>query len=131
MKRVVVGLGVGALALASTVTGGLVVAGTAASSGPASAALGEIPPGLLTVYEQAADACGGLPWSVLAAVGWVESRHGAGHVDPATGQVDPPIYGPALDGRNGRALVAHPTSADGFAHALGPMQILPSTWATY
>src|SRR5205823_2394985 len=58
-------------------------------------------------------------------------RQGDGHVDPGTGQVAPPVVGPALDGGDGRALVIDPASADGYAHALGPMQILPTTWTRF
>src|SRR5438105_3953693 len=65
---------------------------------PASAlARSEIPPDLLGVYQAAALTCPGLPWQVLAAVGWIESRHAQGLADPTTGEVTPPIIGPALD----------------------------------
>ena len=134
MRRIVLAVVVGALGLGSTLAGGLVLASTSASTAPSPAELAEfaeIPPGLAAVYQAAAASCPGLPWPVLAAVGWVESRHGDGHVDPATGQVDPPIVGPALDGRDGRARLADPTSPDGYAHALGPLQVLPTTWAAW
>jgi hypothetical protein len=40
-------------------------------------ALADIPPGMLALYQRAASAeCDGLPWTVLAAVGQVESDHG-------------------------------------------------------
>ncbi|MCZ7537747.1 MAG: hypothetical protein M5T61_18740 [Acidimicrobiia bacterium] len=39
----------------------------------------------------------------------------------------PLILGPALDGRAGFARVPDPSSPDGWAHAQGPMQFLPST----
>ena len=97
----------------------------------ASAELGDIPPHLLGVYRDAAATCPGLPWQVLAAIGFLESRHGQGHVDPATGDVRPPIMGPPLDGRQGRALIRDPSQPDGFAHALGPMQFLSTTWAAW
>jgi hypothetical protein len=97
----------------------------------AGADLSDIPPSLLPVYEAAAATCPGLPWPVLAAIGYVESHHGEGHLDPATGEVLPPILGPPLDGTDGFARIPDPTSPDGWAHAEGLMQFLPSTWATW
>jgi cell wall-associated NlpC family hydrolase len=49
-----------------------------ASSGltPSAQALAGIPPAYLALYQQAARSCPGLPWSVLAAIGRVESDHG-------------------------------------------------------
>ncbi len=92
------------------------------------AALEEIPADLLPVYAEAAGSCPGLPWPVLAAIGWVESRHGQRRADPHTGDVAPPIVGPALDGTNGTQRIRDDTEADGWAHAHGPMQFLRSTW---
>src|ERR1019366_8090480 len=44
---------------------------------PTSLASSEIPPGMLTLYQAAAaDTCSGLPWTVLAAIGTVESGNG-------------------------------------------------------
>jgi Transglycosylase SLT domain len=127
-----------AAALAVTVgvfNGGALLAGLAATVGPtppSALAETEIPPSLLAVYEQAAAGqCPRLPWQVLAAVGFAESRHADGRADPATGQVDPPIFGPALNGSNGTQAIADPAFADGWAHAEGPMQFLPSTWRAY
>lgn len=99
---------------------------------PSAAATAEIPAELLVVYRDAAARyCSGLSWPVLAAVGWVESRHGGGRVDAATGEVRPPIVGPPLDGTAGRMRLADPTSSDGWAHAEGPMQFLSSTWRAW
>ena len=98
---------------------------------PSALALAQIPAGLLEVYVAAAQTCPGLPWAVLAAIGEVESHQGEGRINPATGQVSPPILGPPLDGANGTARIPDPTSPDGWAHALGPMQFLASTWATW
>lgn len=97
----------------------------------AGADLSDIPASLLPLYQAAAATCPGLPWPVLAAIGFVESHHGQGRLDPATGEVLPPILGPPLDGTDGLARIADPTSADGWAHAQGLMQFLPSTWATW
>lgn len=91
----------------------------------------EIPPDLLPVYVAASDTCPGLPWQVLAAIGYVESRHGQGRADPVTGQVAPPIIGPAIDGRPGFAAIRDPSSPDGWAHAVGPMQFLTTTFQAW
>ena len=60
-------LGLMALALSTSLIGG---------GGPSASAQEDIPPQLLPVYQTAADSCPGLPWSVLAAIGKVESDHG-------------------------------------------------------
>src|SRR4051812_9455951 len=71
----------------------LVSGGTATSGGSAGVAVSEIPSSLLPVYQHAAATCGGLPWQMLAAIGYHESRHAAGRADPSTGDVRPPIVG--------------------------------------
>ncbi|MGZ4736230.1 MAG: C40 family peptidase [Acidimicrobiia bacterium] len=101
------------------------------SAPPSTAALAEIPPSLLPVYQRSAQTCSGLPWQVLAAIGYLESRHAAGRSDPNTGNVNPPIIGAPLDGNEGRPRITDPTSTDGWMHALGPMQFLPATWRTW
>ncbi|MGH8983855.1 MAG: peptidoglycan DD-metalloendopeptidase family protein [Acidimicrobiia bacterium] len=91
----------------------------------------EIPADLLPVYQNAAATCPGLPWDVLAAVGAIESSHARGTADPATGDTHPPILGPALDGTNAFARIPDATMPTGWAHALGPMQFLSTTWAEW
>jgi cell wall-associated NlpC family hydrolase len=72
----------------------------------ASANMGAIPPPMLALYQEAAATCPGLPWTVLAAIGTVESDNGQS----------------ALPGvRNG---------ANG-AGAEGPMQFEPTTFTAY
>ncbi len=126
--------------LTALLTSGVVAIAALAGGGPPSAggpagtpdsAVADIPGGLLGVYVAAAGSCPGLPWTVLAAIGHSESRHAQGHADPATGDVEPPILGPALDGRPGFARIPDPTSSDGWAHAQGSMQFLPGTWRTW
>ena len=124
-----------ALAAAGLLSGllGLVMIAAAFGQAPddTQGDVSDIPASLLPIYQAAARTCPGLPWQVLAAIGFVESHHGQGHADPATGEVVPPIFGPPLDGSNGTARIADPTSSDGWAHAEGPMQFLSSTWATW
>lgn len=66
------------------------------------AGLRVVPPAevFMALYRQAAPTCPGLPWSVLAAIGQVESGHGR---NPSTS----------------------------YAGAMGPMQFLPATFASY
>ncbi len=127
--KVVAGLVASVLALILGAT--LIATGTTPTAAASAAAVGEIPPSLLPVYQHAAATCDGLPWQVLAAIGFLESRHAAGRADPATGETSPPIIGAPLDGRNGQARIPDPTSADGWMHAQGPMQFLPTTWHTW
>ncbi|HVT78731.1 MAG TPA: C40 family peptidase [Acidimicrobiales bacterium] len=103
----------------------------ATTTAPSAAARAEIPADLLPVYMAASLTCPGLPWQVLAAIGWVESRHAHGTADPRTGDVAPPIIGPPLDGRNSTRAIRDVSQPDGWAHALGPMQFLSTTWARW
>ncbi len=79
----------------------------------------------------------GIDWSLLAAIGRVESNHGrfAGAVLDADGTSTPEIRGPALDG----GQFAYIGDSDGgrFDHdtrydrAVGAMQFIPTTWRAY
>jgi cell wall-associated NlpC family hydrolase len=95
-------LGLMAVGLATSLIGG---------GAPSQDAQRDIPPQLLPVYQTAADSCPGLPWSVLAAIGKVETNHGR-------------LQAPGV------------TSGANFAGAAGPMQIgiggkAGNTWAAY
>jgi membrane-bound lytic murein transglycosylase B len=89
------------------------------------------------VAEQARKPTCGVSWNTLAAIGWVESRHGSfrGSTIAADGAVRPGIYGVALDG----ATTAHiPDSDNGkydndkkYDRAIGPMQMIPQTWRNW
>jgi cell wall-associated NlpC family hydrolase len=91
---------------------GIVVVGGAATvfGGGAptasSAATTAIPPAMLTLYQQAATICPGLPWTVLAAIGTVESDNGQSDL--------PGVH-----------------SGANSAGAEGPMQFEPATFAAY
>ncbi|MCQ4081838.1 bifunctional lytic transglycosylase/C40 family peptidase [Streptomyces sp. RB6PN25] len=83
-----------ALAIAALLGGGV-------SAAPSQQALTDIPPSMLALYQQAAAQCPGLPWTILAAIGKVETDHA----------------------RNPDQLSS--------AGAVGPMQFLPSTFRAY
>jgi cell wall-associated NlpC family hydrolase len=88
-----------AAALAATLNA--LTGGGLGTSAPSAAARADIPPALLTLYQRAAPTCPGLDWTVLAAIGKVETDHGR---DPV--------------------MVSS-------AGAVGPMQFEPSTFAAY
>jgi cell wall-associated NlpC family hydrolase len=69
-------------------------------------ALNAIPATMLTLYEAAAATCPGLPWTVLAAIGTVESGNGTSNL--------PGVH-----------------SGANAAGAEGPMQFEPATFAAY
>jgi len=78
-----------------------------------------------------------LSWSLVAAIGKVESDHGrfAGNALDADGVARPGIYGIPLDGRPGVAAI--PDTDGGrwdrdatWDRAVGPMQFIPGTWRT-
>jgi hypothetical protein len=69
---------VGLLAGASASALGALTGGSGGGSGgpPTASAVGAIPSAYLALYQAAAATCPGLPWSVLAAIGTVESANG-------------------------------------------------------
>jgi molybdenum-dependent DNA-binding transcriptional regulator ModE len=74
--------------------------------GPSPLANATVPPASLDLYRRAAATCRGLSWTVLAAIGSIESDHG-------------------------RSTAAGVRSGANFAGAMGPMQFLAETWAAY
>jgi len=100
-----------------------------------------IPEVALEAYNDAADvqdeadpACG-VRWSLLAAIGRVESNHGrfGGAKLKSDGYGTKPIRGIPLDGRPNVALIRDTDNGelDGdttYDRAVGPMQFIPSTW---
>ncbi|WP_215910362.1 lytic transglycosylase domain-containing protein [Streptacidiphilus fuscans] len=70
-----------------------------------------------------------LPWTVLAGIGQVESGQADNGNLTANGTTRTPILGPVLNGTSGNAAI--PATGGGWARAEGPMQFIPSTWATW
>ncbi|MEV5747641.1 NlpC/P60 family protein [Actinoallomurus sp. NPDC052308] len=64
-----------------------------------------IPSNYLALYKKAGQQYG-IPWNVLAGIGYVETHHGQ-------------LKAPGV------------SSGENYAHAGGPMQFIPGTWATY
>lgn len=76
-----------------------------------------------------------LSWTLLAAIGEVESHNARSRNITAIGNVSPPIYGPVL---NGGSFASISDSDDGrwdgdtrWDRAVGPMQFIPGTWARH
>jgi cell wall-associated NlpC family hydrolase len=117
----VLGVGAGGLMLTGVALAGgvgvlsasvLGAGGSGASDGlagqevPTAAATSEIPAPMLALYQAAASTCPGLSWTVLAAIGTVESG-------------------------NGTSALPGVQSGANAAGAEGPMQFEPSTFAAY
>ena len=64
-----------------------------------------IPSNYLALYKKAGQQYG-IPWNVLAGIGWVETHHG-------------------------QLQAAGVTSGENYAHAGGPMQFIPGTWKAF
>jgi len=80
----------------------------------------------------------GLPWTVLAGIGRVESRHGSYGRSTLRGDgtTTRRIIGIALDGSEGVAAIGDTDGGrlDGdpvYDRAVGPMQFIPSTWRAF
>ena len=101
-----------------------------------------IPAAALSAYQRAAEVIGTadtschLEWTLIAAIGRVESDHGryGGNKLTDEGVATPGIYGIPLDGSNGVAEISDTDAGEldddfTFDRAVGPMQFIPSTWS--
>lgn len=110
---------------------------------PPSVQDGSVPAINYRAYRSAADSMArthptcGIPWTLIAGIGKVESHHANFGAADASGRLRAPIFGPTLNGSlSGNQVV---TDTDGgrldgdaaYDRALGPMQFLPSTWEKF
>ncbi|MFJ8795649.1 hypothetical protein [Streptomyces sp. NPDC102462] len=105
---------------------------------PADAAHSDIPALAFEAYQRAADEQAArtpgchLPWTLLAAIGQVESNHARNGALTSEGFTTSPILGPVLNGGPFAALRdSDQGKFDGdttWDRAVGPMQFIPSTW---
>jgi hypothetical protein len=107
-----------------------------------SSSVAGIPDSALRAYRRAAailneaDPGCNIDWSLIGAIGRVESDHGryGGNALDAQGKAQPGIYGIALDGSGGTTRIL---DTDGgqydndavYDRAVGPMQFVPGTWS--
>ncbi|MEO5711050.1 MAG: lytic murein transglycosylase [Nocardioidaceae bacterium] len=112
---------------------GKVVAGASANG---------IPSAALSAYQRAAqvidsaDKGCNIDWTLIAAIGRVESNHGryGGNVLDSSGVSRPGIYGIPLNGGSGTQKIGDTDAGQydndtKFDRAVGPMQFIPSTWS--
>jgi len=99
-------LGVGVVGVAVVASAVSFLGGKPGGPAASAQATGAIPAEMLALYQQAARTCPGLPWTVLAAIGTVESD-------------------------NGRSDLPGVHSGHNVAGAEGPMQFEPATFAEY
>jgi cell wall-associated NlpC family hydrolase len=91
------------LVIAAGVSGAISAVFGTGSSPPSQSALDDIPPDYLALYRAAAGVCPGLDWSILAAIGKIETDHG-------------------------RSTLPGVSSRENSAGAGGPMQFLAGTF---
>jgi hypothetical protein len=130
---------------ASVSAPGVIAPGVPAGSAHAvvaGASANGIPSAALAAYQRAAQVIDAadpgchIDWTLIAAIGRVESDHGryGGNTLTDQGVSSPGIYGIPLDGSNGTAQISDTDAGEVdedpvFDRAVGPMQFIPSTWS--
>jgi cell wall-associated NlpC family hydrolase len=99
---------VGIAALAAQLGQGLTV-----DAAPSGQALTDIPSDYLQLYQQAAASCPGLPWTVLAGIGRVETDHGRNAHTSSAGAEGPMQFLPATFAAYDHPVLADPAPTPG------------------
>ncbi|MFD9356436.1 NlpC/P60 family protein [Streptomyces sp. NPDC060031] len=113
-----------------------------AGAGAISAVAAGIPERMFAAYRAGASqmrGCAGMRWQILAGIARVESDHASGHLVGVSGDIDPIIVGPRLDGSRPGGNTSAIRDTDGgqwdndteYERAVGPFQFLPATFRTY
>lgn len=111
----------------------------ATGGGALPATVAGIPDRALAAYQATDRWCDGLRWELVAAIGFVESGHGTtgGAAIDESGEANPWIFGPPLDGSPGVRALAIGDWLDWWGlpgpwqQAVGPMQFLPGTFEAW
>ena len=127
----------------ASVQPGIDISASPVTAAVADVAANDIPAAALMAYRRTetllsdSDPQCKLAWTLVAAIGRVESNHGrtGGNTLDADGVARPGIFGIPLDGSNNTATISDTDGGkfdkdESWDRAVGPMQFIPGTWTS-